>query len=127
MATISLNYWAGARAAAGLASEEWQAGSIAEALALARLQRADPRFDRVLAASSILVDGHLAGPGDLIQPRDQAVTAEILPPFAGGAGSHRVWIPPGELDPFCRIQPAPKDPNADRTAADAAVLSWASH
>ena len=44
MTTISLHYWAGARAAAGTETESWPASSIAEALEAARQVRADPAF-----------------------------------------------------------------------------------
>lgn len=84
MTTIALQYWAGARAAAGVAREEWEALSVAEALELARRSRADAAFDRVVAMCSILVDGAVAGAADLAAPRSTPVVAEILPPFAGG-------------------------------------------
>ena len=84
MTTIVLQFWAGARAAAGTAQEEWSAGSIADALALARSRRADRHFDRVLEMCSILVDGTLAGPAELTRPRTEPVVAEVLPPYAGG-------------------------------------------
>ncbi len=84
MTTITLQFWAGARAAAGVAREEWAAGSVGEALDLARAARADPRFDRVVAMCSILIDGTVAKPDDLVRPRTEPVLAEVLPPFAGG-------------------------------------------
>lgn len=84
MTTIVLQYWAGARAAAGVAREEWQAGSVAEALARAGQVRSDPRFDRVVGMCTILIDGIAAGPDLLAAPRTQPVVAEVLPPFAGG-------------------------------------------
>jgi molybdopterin synthase sulfur carrier subunit len=84
MATISLHYWAGARAAAGVASEEVVADSVAEALATARNRRADPHFERVLRASSVLIDGVAAHEDQLSQPVKGMVRVEILPPFAGG-------------------------------------------
>jgi sulfur-carrier protein len=82
--TVTLRYWAGARAAAGTAEEAWEAVSVEAALQQARQSRADPRFDQVLGASSILIDGRVAGREALARWRDEPVVAEILPPFAGG-------------------------------------------
>ncbi len=84
MTTIVLQFWAGARAAAGTAREEWSADSVADALSSARSRRDDPHFDRVLAMCSILVDGTLAGPAELGRRRTEPVIAEVLPPYAGG-------------------------------------------
>lgn len=84
MTTIRLHYWAGARAAAGVETETWTAGSIAEALRAAEQARADPHFSRVLQACSVLVDGVVVRSEDLARPAQEPVTAEILPPFAGG-------------------------------------------
>jgi sulfur-carrier protein len=84
MVTVSLHYWAGARAAAGTAEDVIEAQSVAQALQAASLQRSDPRFDRVIKASSILIDGRAAHQEDLEQRLSQAVQVEVLPPFAGG-------------------------------------------
>jgi sulfur-carrier protein len=81
---VSLHYWAGARAAAGVAEEQIEARSVAEALGLACDQRSDPHFDKVIAASSILIDGLTAHPEDLGRPLAVPVRVEVLPPFAGG-------------------------------------------
>ena len=82
---VSLHYWAGARAAAGIAEEEIQARTVAEALQLASDKRSDPHFDRVIKASSMLLDGLTAHPADLERPLTTPVRVEILPPFAGGS------------------------------------------
>jgi sulfur-carrier protein len=84
MVTVSLHYWAGARAAAGVAEEVIEAQSVAQALQIASRQRSDPRFERVVKASSILIDGRAAHQEDLEQRLSQAVQVEVLPPFAGG-------------------------------------------
>jgi molybdopterin converting factor small subunit len=84
MVTVSLHYWAGAKAAAGLSEEKIDARSVAEALDVARRQRSDPRFDRVLQVSSILIDGRTAHQEDLERQLTQAIQVEVLPPFAGG-------------------------------------------
>ena len=81
---VSLHYWAGARAAAGVAEEEIEARSVAEALQLACLARSDPRFDRVIEGSSLLIDGRAAHQQDLERQLGESVQVEVLPPFAGG-------------------------------------------
>jgi molybdopterin synthase sulfur carrier subunit len=82
---VSLHYWAGARAAAGVAEEEIRARTVAEALRFACDKRSDPRFDSVIKASSMLLDGLTAHPADLERPLTAPVRVEILPPFAGGS------------------------------------------
>jgi hypothetical protein len=42
------------------------------------------RFERVLAVSSILIDGQLTRTEDLGATLTHAVRVEVLPPFAGG-------------------------------------------
>ena len=82
---VCLHYWAGARAAAGVAEEQIDARSVAEALQFACDQRSDPRFDKVIKASSVLIDGLTAHQVDLDRPLSAPVRVEILPPFAGGS------------------------------------------
>jgi molybdopterin synthase sulfur carrier subunit len=84
MVSVSLHYWAGARAAAGVVEEQIDAQSVAEALQLASLARSDPRFDKVIKASSVLIDGRAAHQQDLERQLVEAVQVEVLPPFAGG-------------------------------------------
>jgi sulfur-carrier protein len=84
MVSVSLHYWAGARAAAGVAEEAFEAESVADALRLASQRRSDPRFDRVIRVSSVLIDGRTAHQEDLEQQLTEAVQVEVLPPFAGG-------------------------------------------
>lgn len=85
MVQVSLHYWAGAKAAAGTAVETVEASSVAAALEQARGRRADPHFDRVIRASTVLIGEIAAHPEDLTKPLDGPVRVEILPPFAGGA------------------------------------------
>jgi molybdopterin converting factor small subunit len=85
MASISLHYWAGARAAAGVDHEVVEADTVEAALQRAIEEHADRRFELVLRASSLLIDGLTAHPADLERVREQPVRVEILPPFAGGA------------------------------------------
>ena len=87
MQTVSLFYWAGAKAAAGVGSEAVSAGSVGEALATVTTARADPRFSRVVQACSFLIDGTAARPDDLEQVLAGPVRVDVLPPFAGGAPS----------------------------------------
>ncbi len=75
MVPVSLHYWAGARAAAGVAEEKIEARSVAEALRFACDERSDPHFDRVINASSVLIDGLTAHPADLERPLDGARTS----------------------------------------------------
>lgn len=80
----TIRYWAGARAAAGVASEQTSAQTLAEALLLARSVR-DDRFSKVLEVCSFVVDGDPVGGRDhtkvVVRP-DSLV--DVLPPFAGG-------------------------------------------
>ena len=84
MVLVSLHYWAGARAAAGVEAESIQTTSIAEALRQAKAAR-DPRFSRVIQACSLLVDGVAARPDDLERVLTEPARVDVLPPFAGGA------------------------------------------
>jgi molybdopterin synthase sulfur carrier subunit len=86
MAKVTIQYWAAAKEAAGMAAESVEAETLGEALAVILARRAgDERLRSVLARSSFLVDGAPAGrrvPGELILP--EAARIEVLPPFAGG-------------------------------------------
>lgn len=84
MTSVTFNFWAGARAAAGRASESVDAGSVAEALDVVLTRHDDARFTRVIRASSLLVDGIAASPDALLRPLAEATAVEVLPPFAGG-------------------------------------------
>ena len=81
-----LRYWAGARAAAGVAEQSVDAATLAAALEAARSGR-DERFAQVLSVCSFVVDEQPVG----LTPHEEVmVTAdsvvEVLPPFAGGSG-----------------------------------------
>ena len=86
MPMVTMRYWAAAKQAAGVAEEAFSAATLEEALAAARSSRQSaPEFAKLLARSSILVDGEQAGrqhPSD-VALHDGAII-EILPPFAGG-------------------------------------------
>ena len=85
MEKVSLCYWAGARAAAGVESESVVATTVAEALRAAVEARSDPRFSRVVQACSLLINGVSAHPDDLDRVLSGPVRVDVLPPFAGGA------------------------------------------
>jgi len=84
MVTVSLHYWAGAKAAAGVELETVEASTVAEALAIAGRRRNDSRFRRILNASSILVENRVVSGSELSQVLTGPVEVEVLPPFAGG-------------------------------------------
>ena len=85
--SVVVRYWAGARAAAGVEQEEYDASSLAELLAAVRERHVDGALPAVLARCSYLVDE--VSPGS--RPHAEVALAagavvEVLPPFAGGAG-----------------------------------------
>lgn len=79
-ATVTVRYWAGARAAAGVDSDT-VTGCATVGEAVAAVTRLRPALEPVTAVSSLLLEGV---PAD----RDAALPAgavlEVLPPFAGG-------------------------------------------
>jgi sulfur-carrier protein len=75
---VTVRYFAGARAAAGVAEQVVPAGTTLEQLALTS---AEP-LARVLHSASFLVDG-LAW-HDRRAPLPAGATVDVLPPFAGG-------------------------------------------
>jgi sulfur-carrier protein len=86
MAKVTIQYWAAARDAAGVAEEAVEAGTLAEALdVIAARHGGDGRLRSVLATSSVLIDGAPASrrmAADLVLP--DAARVEVLPQFAGG-------------------------------------------
>jgi sulfur-carrier protein len=81
---VTLNFWAGARAAAGTSSESVEATSVGAALDAVLTRHDDARFTRVIRASSLLVDGVAVSPSQRGRPLEEATVVEVLPPFAGG-------------------------------------------
>jgi molybdopterin converting factor small subunit len=80
--TVTVRYFAGARAAAGTGEEQAPGGlSLDDLLAELGTRHGEP-LARILKASSFLVDG--------VACRDRGVelragtTVDVLPPFAGG-------------------------------------------
>ena len=78
---VTVRYFAGARAAAGVDTESREAGSLDQLVGQIVADHGD-RLERVLTACSFLVDG--------TQTRDRATVlspgavVDVLPPFAGG-------------------------------------------
>ncbi|MBP6996306.1 MAG: MoaD/ThiS family protein [Phycicoccus sp.] len=79
---VVIRYWAGARHAAGVDSDQVDARTVGEALDVVLARR--PALASVLALSTVLIDGQAGS----AQERDREVgpggVVEILPPFAGG-------------------------------------------
>src|SRR5437762_491526 len=79
MATVTIQYWAAAKEAAGMELESVEASTLAEALDVIVARRGDgSRLRAVLAASSFLVDGAAAsreGPPDVSSDMPNAGTA----------------------------------------------------
>jgi sulfur-carrier protein len=81
--SVTVRYFAGARAAAGVPQEELPLapGSTVAALVGMLVERHGPALGRVLAASSFLVEEVSAGSERVIPA---GATVDVLPPFAGG-------------------------------------------
>jgi len=86
MAKVTIQYWAAARDAAGVAVESVEAGTLAEALDMIVARRGDDgRLRSVLATSSFLVDGAPVSrrvASGLVLADEARI--EVLPQFAGG-------------------------------------------
>lgn len=84
MSSLTVRYFAGARAAAGVESEVLPLSGIDSIEDLLRVlsDRHGPQLAKVLAASSFLLDEVAVRSRDAALP-DGAVL-DVLPPFAGG-------------------------------------------
>jgi molybdopterin converting factor small subunit len=80
--TLTVRYFAGAKAAAGRAEEPVAAGRPLEAV-LAELSAGNPTLARVLTACSFLLDGAAVHRDDPA-PLPAGTILDVLPPFAGG-------------------------------------------
>lgn len=81
---VLVRYFAGARAAAGVAEERvvLARGATSADLEAALVQRHGPGLERVLVACSLLVDEVAwRDRGAALPP---SATVDVLPPFAGG-------------------------------------------
>ncbi|WP_245862036.1 MoaD/ThiS family protein [Phycicoccus duodecadis] len=80
-ATVTVRFWAGARAATGIDAAEVEAPPTVGGLQAA-LVAAHPALEAVLPVCTLLVDGLAAsGPDAALAP---GALVEVLPPFAGG-------------------------------------------
>ncbi len=78
--TVTVRYWAGARAAAGVDEEVLTGVATVDEL-LGRLLAARPGLTSVLPVCSVLVAGRASTGSD---PVPAGSVVEVLPPFAGG-------------------------------------------
>lgn len=80
----TVRYWAAARAAAGVPSEQLDAATLGDALASAA-QAHGAALEKVLSVCSYVVDGDPVGrrPHDEV-PLGPGSLVDVLPPFAGG-------------------------------------------
>ena len=79
---ITVRYYAGARAAAGVPEEQLPAGATLAQLTAALAARRGARLAAVLGAASFLVDG--VAWRDRERPLPDPAVVDVLPPFAGG-------------------------------------------
>lgn len=80
--TVTVRYFAGARAAAGRVEEDAPAGLDRDGFVAELTSRHGDRLGRVLSAASFLVDGTVWH--DRHAPLPAGATVDVLPPFAGG-------------------------------------------
>jgi sulfur-carrier protein len=78
--TVTVRYWAGARAAAGVETDLVR-GCATVADAVAAVDALHPALAPVTAVSTLLLDGRAA---QREQPLPDGSVLEVLPPFAGG-------------------------------------------
>ncbi|MGK2874576.1 MAG: MoaD/ThiS family protein [Nocardioides sp.] len=82
---ISILYWAGAKAAAGIHGEDLAVDgpvSLSEIISKLSARHRDAHLERVLGVCSALVDGRRVSHSE--QSVHPGETVEFLPPFAGG-------------------------------------------
>lgn len=79
---IIVRFFAGARAAAGVAEDRAPAGVSLDDLVAELTARRGERLSTVLKVASFLVDG--VAWHDRRAPLPAGVTVDVLPPFAGG-------------------------------------------
>lgn len=85
MPQIIVRYWAGAQAAAGVATEELDIGAPGESATVGEFievaTRAHPGLQAVFTLSAVVVEGRRLDPADAVP---DGAHVEVLPPFAGG-------------------------------------------
>ena len=77
--SVTVRYWAGARTAAGVASDLVSGATVEDVVAAA--VSLHPALRPVAAVATFLVDGSAANRD---RPVPAGATVEVLPPFAGG-------------------------------------------
>jgi sulfur-carrier protein len=77
---VTIRYWAGARAAAGVEQDE-VTGVASVGAALAAVTTLHPALEPVAAVSTLLLDGRAVDRDAALVPGS---VLEVLPPFAGG-------------------------------------------
>lgn len=86
--TVTVRYWAGARAAAGTAEDTFDlpaGATLADLVALVLERHPDDRMARTVGVCSVLLGEQPVGsrdPATVVVPGGSVV--ELLPPFAGG-------------------------------------------
>ena len=81
MSAVTVRYFAGARAAAGVETETREAGTLEELVGQI-VESHGQRLEKVLTACSFLVDGTQTRNRSLVLAPGAVV--DVLPPFAGG-------------------------------------------
>lgn len=86
MGNVTVHYWAAAKQAAGMATEEVEASTLAELLSeIDRRHGTERRFRDVIGICSILIGETPVGAREPESvPLTAGDTVEFLPPFAGG-------------------------------------------
>ena len=79
---VTVRFFAGARAAAGMSETRVPAGLTHEAFVATLTERHGDRLATVLKAASFLVDGVVWRDGQ--RPLPAGAEVDVLPPFAGG-------------------------------------------
>jgi sulfur-carrier protein len=80
-ASVTVRYFAGARAASGVDTETWSAATLDDLIGQL-VDAHGERLQRVLTACSFLVDGTSARDREIALAAGAVV--DVLPPFAGG-------------------------------------------
>jgi molybdopterin converting factor small subunit len=80
--TVTIRYFAGARAAAGVSEESAPPGLALDGLVDLLAERHGERMSAVLKVASFLVDGLTCHDRGTVLAA--GVTVDVLPPFAGG-------------------------------------------
>jgi molybdopterin converting factor small subunit len=78
---VTVRYFAGARAAAGVAEEKVTAATLADLVAMATTEHGEA-LGKVLAVASFLVDSVVWH--DRAAALPDGASIDVLPPFAGG-------------------------------------------